>query len=127
MSHSSLQKFKSYNTHNRTCIKVNDAVKITSIPQYESFWIEVKSVNNQTKEITGSVENILQLEHSFNHTDIISFYKKNIKEHKKEKDRFDLSKISTEDMSKILTSRLLNLSLEEFERCLNIRNIPRDR
>lgn len=123
MNKTGSQKFKSYNTHNRVNIKVNDAVKVTSEPQYESFWVEVRSVNEETKEITGSVENILQRRHRFNHTDIISFYKKNIKEYKKEEDRFNLDKIDSNAINNILAAAVLNMSLEDFEKFINTKNI----
>jgi hypothetical protein len=97
------QDFKIYNIHNNTQIKINDAVKITSMPQYESFWVEVISVKNNDSEddtlngpvveIIGSVQNILEREHLFNTNDIIKFNHKNVKEHKKEKDRFNLSNL----------------------------------
>ena len=115
----SAQMFKVYNTHNNKIIKVNDAVKITSLPQYESFWVEVSTINYSTKVITGTVQNILQREHSFNVKDIISFKKNNIKEHKLEKDRFNISMLE-DPLRQIILNGNNNLTIEEIEQTINI-------
>lgn len=117
------QQFREYNTHNEVNIKVNDAVKITSTPQMESFWIQVELVNGDT--ISGSVQNHLVREHAFNVNDIISFDKKNIKEHKLEKDRFNLSGVDPDYMKRVLLAAALNMSIEEFDRTLNIKQVTR--
>jgi hypothetical protein len=116
---SSTQMFKVYNTHNNFIIKVNDAVKITSLPQYESFWVEINTINYQTKEITGTVQNRLQRDHSFNHKDIVSFKKNNVKDHRLEKDRFDITRLDQAFVQKIVNSNR-NMSIEELEQTINI-------
>lgn len=116
---SSTQMFKVFNTHNNKIIKVNDAVKITSLPQYESFWVEVININYKTKKITGTVQNILQRDHTFNHKDIISFKKNNIKEHKLEKDRFNISRLDKALLQKLVNENN-NLTIDDLEKTINI-------
>lgn len=123
---SSAQTFKVYNTHNNKIIKVNDAVKITSLPQYESFWVEINTINYQTKEISGSVQNILQRDHPFDHKDIVYFKKNNIKEHKLEKDRFDISKVDPALIIQMLLGANSELSLEDIERSINTRYLEKE-
>lgn len=118
----STQMFKVYNSYNNKIIKVKDAVKITSIPQYESFWVEVTAINYQTKEITGTVQNSLQRDHSFNYKDTINFKKNNIRDHKLEKDRFDVSKIDELFLQRLVDAiKNNNLTKENIESCINIR------
>lgn len=118
----STQMFKVYNSYNNKIIKVKDAVKITSIPQYESFWVEVTAINYQTKEITGTVQNSLQRDHSFNYKDTINFKKNNIRDHKLEKDRFDVSNIDELFLQRLVDAiKNNNLTKENIESCINIR------
>lgn len=96
-----------------------DAVKVTSVPQTESFWVEINSVIGDV--ITGSVQNNLNRPHSYSLNDIISFDKKNVKEHKEEAKRFDLSNISREDMIRFMLAAASGMDANEFDRTLNIR------
>lgn len=119
--------FKAYNIYtNINDIHINDAVKITSNPQFESFWVEIKSINKRTNLIRGTVQNILQRPHNYNHEDLIEFKLKNIKMHKLEKDRFALNNLTQDEIMRILLASMSNMNIEEFESSLNTRNIVRD-
>lgn len=103
-------------------IKRMDAVKVTSVPQIESFWVEINSVDGDV--ITGSVQNNLTRPHSYALNDIISFDKKNVKEHKAEAERFNLSNISREDMIRFMLAAASGMNADEFDQTLNIRMLP---
>lgn len=103
-------------------IKRMDAVKVTSVPQIESFWVEIISVDGDM--ITGSVQNNLTRPHSYALNDIISFDKKNVKEHKAEAERFNLSNVSREDMIRFMIAAAVGMNANEFDRTLNIRTLP---
>jgi hypothetical protein len=103
-------------------IKRGDAVKITSQPQTESFWVEINSVDGDT--ITGSVQNHLIRPHEYNVNDIISFDKKNVREHKPETERFNLTNLSREDIIRLILGANSGMTPEQFDRTLNIRSRP---
>ena len=118
-----MNSFKAYNIYNINQININDAVKVTSQPQNESFWVQVESINRRTKVIRGSVQNILQREHNYNVNDMISFKAFNIKEHKLERERFNLANLSSEELTRLRVAAILGLNLNEFEEFINTRNI----
>ena len=103
-------------------IKRMDAVKVTSVPQIESFWVEINSVDGDM--ITGSVQNNLTRPHSYELNDIISFDKKNVKEHKEEAERFNLSNLSREAMIRLMLAAANGMNANDFDRTLNIRMLP---
>ncbi len=119
-----MQEFKYYNTYDESIINVGDAVKITSSPQYESFWVEVERIDNFT--ITGSVQNNLVRKHDFNLNDIITFNVSNVKEYKKKEDRFKISNLDEEYRFKLYLANLLNMSIDEFDKTLNIQYVEKD-
>lgn len=99
-----------------------DAVKVTSVPQIESFWVEINSVDGDM--ITGSVQNNLTRPHSYALNDIISFDKKNVKEHKAEAERFNLNNLSREAMIRLMLAAASEMNANDFDRTLNIRMLP---
>lgn len=121
------QEYKEYNTHLNLELNINDAVKVTTIPQNESFWISIEKINeNNTFE--GKVQNILSRKHDFNYEDIITLEYKNIKEHNLKENRFNINSISSLDKQTLLIKYLLfkNIynkepTLEDIDKFINIR------
>lgn len=120
------QEYKEYNTHLNLELNINDAVKVTTIPQNESFWVSIEKINeNNTFE--GKVQNILYRKHNFNYEDIIILEYKNIKEHKLKENRFNPYSITIKDNQKMYNKYLIFKSiynrepnLEEIDKFLNI-------
>ncbi len=81
------QLFKEYNIfQDINNFNIGDAVKVTSLPQYESFWISInKILDNSILEC--KIENDLIKEHPFKYEDIIQIKINYIKEHKLKNDR----------------------------------------
>ncbi len=119
-----MQVFKDYNIYDKSIINVGDAVKITTSPQYESFWVEVERIDNLL--ITGSVQNNLVREHDFNLNDVITFSVSNVKEYKKKEDRFKIDNLDEEYRFKLYLSNILNMSIDEFDKTLNIQYVEKD-
>jgi hypothetical protein len=121
------QEYKEYNTHLNLELNINDAVKVTTIPQNESFWVSIEKINeNNTFE--GKVQNILSRKHDFNYEDIITLEYKNIKEHNLKENRFNINSISSLDKQTLLIKYLLfkNIynkepTLEDIDKFINIR------
>lgn len=103
-------------------IKRGDAVKVTSQPQTESFWVEINSVDGN--KITGSVQNNLIRAHPYALHSIISFDKKNVREHKPEAERFNLSNLGQEEMLRFMLAAVNGMDVNDFDRTLNIRMGP---
>jgi|LakMenEpi03Aug12_release.lakeMendotaPanAssembly.Ray.scaffolds.fasta_scaffold20511_1 hypothetical protein len=120
------QEYKEYNTHLNLELNINDAVKVTTIPQNESFWVSIEKINeNNTFE--GKVQNMLSRKHDFNYEDIITLEYKNIKEHKLKENRFNPYSITLKDKQKMYNKYLIFKSiykrepnLEEIDKFLNI-------
>ena len=120
------QEYKEYNTHLNLQLNINDAVKVTTIPQNESFWVSIEKINeNNTFE--GKVQNMLSRKHDFNYEDIITLEYKNIKEHKLKENRFNPYSITLKDKQKMYNKYLIFKSiykrepnLEEIDKFLNI-------
>ena len=120
------QEYKEYNTHLNLELNINDAVKVTTIPQNESFWVSIEKINeNNTFE--GKVQNILYRKHNFNYEDIIILEYKNIKEYKLKENRFNPYSITIKDKQKMYNKYLIFKSiykrepnLEEIDKFLNI-------
>jgi hypothetical protein len=121
------QEYKEYNTHLNLELNINDAVKVTTIPQNESFWVSIEKLNeNNTFE--GKVQNILYRKHNFNYEDIIILEYKNIKEYKLKENRFNPYSITIKDKQKMYNKYLIFKSiynrepnLEEIDKFINIR------
>ena len=120
------QEYKEYNTHLNLELNINDAVKVTTIPQNESFWVSIEKINeNNTFE--GKVQNMLSRKHDFNYEDIITLEYKNIKEHKLKENRFNPYSITLKDKQKMYNKYLIFKSiykrepnLEEIDKFINI-------
>lgn len=120
------QEYKEYNTHLNLELNINDAVKVTTIPQNESFWVSIEKINeNNTFE--AKVQNILSRKHDFNYEDIITLEYKNIKEHKLKENRFNPYSITLKDKQKMYNKYLIFKSiynrepnLEEIDKFINI-------
>jgi hypothetical protein len=121
------QEYKEYNTHLNLELNINDAVKVTTIPQNESFWVSIEKINeNNTFE--GKVQNILSRKHDFNYEDIITLEYKNIKEHNLKENRFNINSISSIDKQTLLIKYLLfkntynkEPTLEDIDKFINVR------
>lgn len=120
------QKYKIYNNFNKEKLKINDAIKVTTLPQLESFWVEVNKIENNI--IYGSIQNELIKPHGFNYLDTIKVSKKHIKELKKEEDRNNvnlLPKNFLNDMNQFIISfREINKrdpTFKEFEIYKNVK------
>lgn len=121
------QEYKEYNTHLNLELNINDAVKVTTIPQNESFWVSIEKINeNNTFE--AKVQNILSRKHDFNYEDIITLEYKNIKEYKLKENRFNPYSITLKDKQKMYNKYLIFKSiynrepnLEEIDKFINIR------
>lgn len=77
--------WKIYNS-NIINLKVNDAVKLTSSND-ETFWVEIYEINDNNN-IIGIIVNSLIKEHEYKIYDKLSFNINNIKELKKQENRF---------------------------------------
>jgi hypothetical protein len=121
------QEYKEYNTHLNLQLNINDAVKVTTIPQNESFWVSIEKINeNNTFE--GKVQNMLSRKHDFNYEDIITLEYKNIKEHNLKENRFNVNSISSIDKQTLLIKYLLfkntynkEPTLEDIDKFINVR------
>ena len=119
------QEFKIYNTHNNTQINKGDAIKVTSIPQIESFWVSIEDIK-PNGDLKCKVQNNLTKPHSFNYEDIITITSKSyIREYKNHIDRF---KISDADRLEIISRYLVfkythnrEPTQEDYEQIINIR------
>lgn len=96
------QVYKIYNLYLNQELSINDAIKITTIPQYESFWVSIENIK-QDGDLECRVQNILFKKHNFNYGDIIIIKPKYIKEYKKKSNRFNLNILSLEDKNLLLT------------------------
>ena len=123
------QEYKEYNTHLNLELNINDAVKVTTIPQNESFWVSIEKINeNNTFE--GKVQNMLSRKHDFNYEDIITLEYKNIREHNLKENRFNINSISSIDKQTLLFKYLLfkntynkEPTLEDIDKFINVRLI----
>lgn len=120
------QEYKVYNTYLNLELNINDAVKVTTIPQNESFWISIEKINDNNT-FNGKVQNILCREHNFNYEDIITVEYKNIKEYKFKENRFNINSITSIDKQKMYNKYLIFKSiynrepnLEEIDKFINI-------
>jgi hypothetical protein len=121
------QEYKEYNTHLNLELNINDAVKVTTIPQNESFWVSIEKINeNNTFE--GKVQNMLSRKHDFNYEDIITLEYKNIKEYNLKENRFNINSISSIDKQTLLIKYLLfkntynkEPTLEDIDKFINVR------
>ena len=121
------QEYKEYNTHLNLELNINDAVKVTTIPQNESFWVSIEKINeNNTFE--GKVQNMLSRKHDFNYEDIITLEYKNIREHNLKENRFNINSISSIDKQTLLIKYLLfkntynkEPTLEDIDKFINVR------
>jgi hypothetical protein len=121
------QEYKEYNTHLNLELNINDAVKVTTIPQNESFWVSIEKINeNNTFE--GKVQNMLSRKHDFNYEDIITLEYKNIKEHNLKENRINIKSISSIDKQTLLIKYLLfkntynkEPTLEDIDKFINVR------
>jgi len=119
------QQFKIYNIYNNIQINKGDAIKVTSIPQNESFWVSIEDIK-LNGNLKCKVQNILNKPHSFNYEDIITITSKSyIREYKNHIDRF---KISDADLLEIISRYLAfkythnrEPTLEDYEHIINIR------
>lgn len=92
------QEFHIYNTHNNTQINKGDAIKVTSIPQIESFWVFIEDIK-PNGDLKCKVQNHLYRPHLFKYEDIITITSKSyIKEHKQKSVRFIISDQDKKDM-----------------------------
>ena len=123
------QEYKEYNTHLNLELNINDVVKVTTIPQNESFWVSIEKINeNNTFE--GKVQNMLSRKHDFNYEDIITLEYKNIREHNLKENRFNINSISSIDKQTLLFKYLLfkntynkEPTLEDIDKFINVRLI----
>lgn len=82
------QEFRIYDIYTNTLINKGDAIKVTSIPQIESFWISVETIKDNG-DLECKIQNNLCRPHLFKCGDIITITSKSyIKEHKQESVRF---------------------------------------
>lgn len=88
-----INNFIIYNTHLNINITIGDAIKITSYPQYESFWVSIDRIirrNNFEVTFYCTIQNQLIKQHNYNYQDqIIIKGKKFIKDHKTYQQRFN--------------------------------------
>ena len=121
------QEYKEYNTHLNLELNINDIIKVTTIPQNESFWVSIEKINeNNTFE--GKVQNMLSRKHDFNYEDIITLEYKNIREHNLKENRFNINSISSIDKQTLLFKYLLfkntynkEPTLEDIDKFINVR------
>jgi hypothetical protein len=116
--------FVIYNTHLNTEIKINDAIKVTSKEdQKESFWCEVSEILNDGS-ILCSIQNRLVTDVPIDYLDNIIVFKKNIKEFKKEANRFNMTNteinLMTELFHKFFDRFGRSPTETEFETYINI-------
>lgn len=119
-------QFYIYNTHLNQKLNTGDAIKVTSYPQCESFWVSIEKIiyyNNKTL-YECKVQNSLIRKHNYNYLDIIYINsKKYIKDFKIEEQRFHLNTIDQEYINNkcfdfILENKRLPTILE-FESIIN--------
>ena len=97
-----MQVFREYN-FNFSNINIGDFIEITSIPQNETFHVEVLCIFNEV--IYGTVQSILVTYHNFEYLDDILILKKNIKKViKKNNYLFDLSIIDNNHINALKNS-----------------------
>ena len=121
------QEYKEYNTHLNLELNINDAVKVTTIPQNESFWVSIEKIN-ENNTFKGKVQNMLSRKHDFNYEDIITLEYKNIREHNLKENRFNINSISSIDKQTLLIKYLLfkntynkEPTLEDIDKFINVR------
>jgi hypothetical protein len=92
------QEFHVYNIYINIPINKGDAIKVTSIPQIESFWLSVETIKDNG-DLECKVQNNLHRPHLFKCGDIMTITSKSyIKEHKKESVRFIMNDQDKKDM-----------------------------
>lgn len=94
VSNQIINQFIIYDTHLTINVTSGDAIKITSFPQNESFWVSIDRIitNRTNNEVTFycTVQNQLIKLHNYNYLDKIFIKgKKFIKEHKTHNQRFN--------------------------------------
>ena len=121
------QEYKEYNTHLNLELNINDAEKVTTIPQNESFWVSIEKIN-ENNTFKGKVQNMLSRKHDFNYEDIITLEYKNIREHNLKENRFNINSISSIDKQTLLIKYLLfkntynkEPTLEDIDKFINVR------
>jgi hypothetical protein len=121
-------QFYVYNTHLNQQINIGDAIKITSYPQTESFWVSIEKIFNYNNTILYEckVQNVLNRQHAYNCSDIIYINdNKYIKEYKVKAQR----NLITRNEQSIINEKCFEFILEhnrlptviEFEQFINLK------
>lgn len=119
--------FVIYNTYLNTEIKINDAIKVTTKGnEKESFWCDVSEILNDGS-ILCSIQNTLVTNVPINYLDNIIVFKKNIKDFKKEANRFKMTNTEINLMAELFQSFIYRFgrrpTQKEFEIYININYI----
>lgn len=119
-----MNNFRTYN-YSFNEFNVGDAIKITSNPQNESFWLSIEKIKNNG-DLECKIQNMLNRNHSFNYGDIILITSYSIiKEHKKQVERFQVNEHNIEQLKTkyILFKMTYNRepTIADFETFINIK------